>query len=38
MKLDLKQENINSLNYFQCNLFLNEIDASFVYVIEKIIE
>ena len=38
MKLDLKQENINSLNYFQSNLFLNEIDASFVYVIEKIIE
>ena len=38
MKLDLKQENINSLNYFQSNLFLNEVDASFVYIIEKIIE
>ena len=38
MKLDLKQENINSLNYFQSNLFLNEVDASFVYTIEKIIE
>lgn len=38
MKLDLKQENINSLNYFQSNLFLNEVDAKFVYGIEKIIE
>ena len=38
MNLDLKQENINSLNYFQSNLFLNEVDASFVYTIEKIIE
>jgi len=37
MKLDLNQENINSLNYFQSNLFLNEVDASFVYIIEKII-
>ena len=38
MKLDLKQENINSLNYFQSNLFLNEVDAKFVYGLEKIIE
>ena len=38
MKLDLNQENINSLNYFQSNLFLNEVDASFVYIIEKIIQ
>ena len=38
MKLDLKQENINSLNYFQSNLFLNEVDAKFVYELEKIME
>ena len=38
MKLDLKQENINSSNYFQSNLFLNEVDAKFVYGLEKIIE
>ena len=38
MKLDLKKENINSLNYFQSNLFLNEIDANFVYEIEKIMK
>ena len=38
MKSELKKENINPLNYFQSNLFLNEVDAKFVYGLEKIIE
>ena len=38
MKLDLKQENINSLNYFQSNLFLNEKIRFLFMDLEKIIE
>ena len=35
MKLDLKQENINSLNYFQRDLFLDEKNSIFVYDLEE---